>query len=548
MYCRVAITSCYAPLVPFCKQKSIAKRIDTFYKSYTAELNKENIIKDFEETVICLSEFLKRQYLDEYPELQNQDFMFVTYWLLFQLRKNSLLELNKFDWQHYISYFGNRERINPLFSYYRINCITRYNEVIEYIKDNYKIDLYNYLPVEIEDNNKDRICNFHDLPKYNFQLARDGITVSALLDSLKKNSFILKPPYQRREINDKLSSSFLIESILLNINIPDILVYRHKINEDKVIFEVVDGQQRCWSLLAFLNQRYKNIYGEEVKSEKEGFALKGLTILSELNDKKVKSLKNNLSQEKIEKIKNGKIRVVYIPEEENPYFSVKDYFTRINKTIQPLKKASYRYWNVKYDSKLMKIADTIAQKYKERLLPRMDSKYLPQQYIVNFAFLFYTNQKQMKGFSVQQVCSWLYNFERKKNDLIIHNNEEKVEEIRQMYEVSFEKVDLFLGKILNWLNILNKTINDLISVKYNKSFTNLLCIYYLLADINEADLCNNAERIYEIINNFYRENLTRIFRTDEDIKIIKNCKDLLSPFYMRTIKQNQFKEHLKAMI
>ena len=86
---------------------------------------------------------------------------------------------------------------------------------------------------------------------------------------LKRNSFILRPSYQRREINDKIASSFLLESVLLNLRIPDILIYRHKNEEGNTIFEVVDGQQKCWSLLAFLEQTYTNIYGEEIISEKK---------------------------------------------------------------------------------------------------------------------------------------------------------------------------------------------------------------------------------------------------------------------------------------
>ncbi len=546
MYARLVITSSYAPLQAFCKQQSYAKRIDMFYKDCTSELNKENILNDFIFNVDFLNQVKSRGFLDEYKELQNQEFFSVTYWILFKLRKNNLINLNDFDWENYITYFGEREKQTPLFSFYRINLITRYEAVIEYIKNQYGIDLYKYSNAEIVENKKNKIYSFNDLPKYNFQLARDGITIDSLIDSLKKNAYILKPTYQRREINDKLASSFIIESILLNINIPDILIYRRKVDNNRSIFEVVDGQQRCWTLLSFLNQKYKNFYGEEVASIKEGFALKGLTILPELNDKKVNSLKNRLPQEKLDKIKNDKIRVVYIPEEDNPYFSPKDYFTRINKTIKPLKKSSFRYWNVRYDEKLMDIASKIAQKYYE-ILPIFDSKYLPQQYIVEFAYLFFNNIVDVKGFGVQQVTKWLNDFEINKNNLIIKNREVDAEPFRIEYIKAFNKVDLFLGKILNWLNSIDKTINELISVKFNKSFSNLSYLYYLLKDINEADLINNNYEIYNIIHAFYVDVLMKKLKLKEINDILKSCKDLLSPFFIRTVKQKKLNDLLEII-
>lgn len=545
MYIRLAITFCYAPIDLLSKQPSNAKKIDLFYKDYTCELDKDNIINDFLDNVNCLYEIVNNYFLEEYKNIETQEFLLITFWLLFQLRKNNLIELNKFDWQKYICYFSEKEKETILFSYFRVNMISRFKAVIEYVYNNYNIDLYRYIPKEQEENNKNKVNRFEDLPKYNFQLARDGITISTLLDLLNKEAFILKPRYQRREINDISASSFLIESILLNMNVPDILVYRH-IKNGKTIFEVVDGQQRCLSFLALFNRQYKNLYGEEVSSSKEGYALKNLTILTDLNDKKIKSNKNKLSDKTIDKILNGKIRIVYIPEEENPFFSPKDYFTRINKTITPLKK-NYRYWVARYDKKLMDSADKIANKY-SILLPKMDSKFLPQQYIVNLAYVFYMKEKDFKIFSVQQVTKWLNDFECKKNDLIKENKEDEVKILRKPYKDAFERVDLFLGKILIWLNNLNKTINDLIAAKYNKSFHNLYYIYYLLNDINEIDITNNQENIYNIIHEFFLENLMKSLKKGDIAFKLKRVRDLLSPFYVSTIKQNEFKERINKML
>lgn len=224
MYCRLAITSCYAPLEPFCRQKSILKKIDNFYKEYTLEVKKENIMKDFEIVLDVLAEITNRDYWNEYPILHHQTFMMITYWLIFLMKKHQLSCYDNFDWKKYITYFGDKENSELFITQYRVPLFKKYQAVMDYILENYKIDLSKYLIQELQTPKKTKIYSFHELPKYNFQLSRDPITVSTLLELLESESFILRPGYQRRELHDLKFSSFLLESLMLNINIPDILV------------------------------------------------------------------------------------------------------------------------------------------------------------------------------------------------------------------------------------------------------------------------------------------------------------------------------------
>lgn len=537
MYNRLAITSCYAPLDKFCKSRSILKRIDDFYRDYTIEVNKENIVKEFIKITECLYELTLQDYWQDYPEIHNQTFMMVTYWLIFQIEKHGFISLKNFDWKKYITFFGIKEKEQPFFSYFRVPLLKKYQSVIEYMNNNYKIDLNKYLVHESTIISKNKVSNFHNLPKYNFQLSRDPIKVSTLLNNLKDNNYTLKPKYQRREINDIKSSSFLLESILIGLNVPDILIYRKEMDNNKIVFEVVDGQQRCFTLLGYLNEQYKNIYGEKISSEKEGFSLKGLTVLSDLNNKKTNSFKKEyrLEDRWIDKIKNAKVRVVYIPKKENPYFSVKDYFTRINKTINPLKRTAFEYWNVRYDYKLMKKANEISNKYQGLVLPKLNNNYTPQQFTVNLAYLFFMKKKEIKSFSVQQVANWLLNFEQEKSKLATKNQEDKISIIRKPYEVAFENVDLFLGKLSEWLHKNNKTICELCNLKVYKSFSTILCLYYLLAYIDGTDILNNSEHTYQIIHNFFKDNIVKNLKSIDEFDHLKKYKIQLSPIFIRTI-------------
>lgn len=551
MFCRLAITSCYAPVFSFCTHKSILDRIDLFYRDYTAEVKKETIVDNFKNIVSCLYELTQQEYFKKHSKLHNQNFMLVTYWLIFYIKKFNLIELNQFNWRHYINYFGNREEKEPLFSIYHVNAKDRYNAVINYMTNYYGIDLKEYVPNEKEKSSLEKVDSFEKLPKYNFLLTRDAITVSSLINTLNKNCYILRPSYQRREINDIKASSFLIESLILNMAIPDILVYKRNGINGKTIFEVMDGQQRCFSLLAYLKKRYKNFDNEIIASEKEGFKLKGLTLCQDLNNKSIDSDRKDfvLDSRYAEKIRNGKIRIAYIPEDENPYFSAKDYFTNINKTIIPLKKTSYRYWKVCYDSKILKKAEKISKKFEETLLPKSDYRYLPQQFVINLAYLFSHNSTYDKGFSTIQVSNWLNDFNMKKYKLMNDAKDDEVNDIRSEYIKYLDMTEVFLTKLQNWLTTENKTIFEIIAKKNKQvSFTDLLCLYYLIGDINQADLINNSSNIYEIVFEFFESSLNNKLKRSDKISNIGKYKDRLSFFTARTIEINYFKDKLTDLI
>lgn len=87
MYCRLVITSCYAPFDSFSMMKSISKQIDKFYIDYTLDIPKKTILKDFNETVNYLYELTQQSYWKNYPRLSNKYFLWVTYWLMFHIKK-----------------------------------------------------------------------------------------------------------------------------------------------------------------------------------------------------------------------------------------------------------------------------------------------------------------------------------------------------------------------------------------------------------------------------------------------------------------------------
>jgi hypothetical protein len=98
----------------------------------------------------------------------------------------------------------------------------------------------------------------------------------AFVESLKKPGYMdLRPFYQRRNRWDLKKQSQLIESFLINIPVPPIILYEKKYN----VYEVMDGQQRITALKDFYENRLQ---------------LTGLELWPELNKRTYNTLPGNI--------------------------------------------------------------------------------------------------------------------------------------------------------------------------------------------------------------------------------------------------------------
>jgi len=85
-------------------------------------------------------------------------------------------------------------------------------------------------------------------------------------DSLKKPNYMeTRPFYQRRDRWDAQKQSKLIESFLMNIPVPPLILYETSYNS----YEVMDGQQRITAIENFYNNKLK-LTGLEIWPELEG--------------------------------------------------------------------------------------------------------------------------------------------------------------------------------------------------------------------------------------------------------------------------------------
>lgn len=238
--------------------------------------------------------------------------------------------------------------------------VNRYRVVADFIAENYGINKDLYIETDDQFKQKNReLSQTKEKGTTNFQELRinkpepSTYTIDDICLSMDRNRFLVRPPYQREEVINKRKSSEIIESLLLGIKLPPIFIYK----KNTGVSEVIDGQQRILSILAFLGRDYMNEKGEKVKSNKDGFALQLKdSILTDLHGKHF----GQLDEYQQEKITNVDLWVIEIHERNNPDFEPLDLFIRLNNKPYPIKDDTFEMWNSYLDRGLI---DTIKASY-----------------------------------------------------------------------------------------------------------------------------------------------------------------------------------------
>ncbi|MFE9576344.1 DUF262 domain-containing protein [Nocardia sp. NPDC006044] len=124
-------------------------------------------------------------------------------------------------------------------------------------------------------------------------------TVTTIIDQLTRDRFDLEPAFQRRDVWSDTKRSRFIESLILGIPVPQVILAER--NKARGQFIVLDGKQRLRSL-----QRFAGIDGPKMR-------LTGLEVLKDLNGKTYDSLRNDANLDQyLAAFENQAIRAVVI--------------------------------------------------------------------------------------------------------------------------------------------------------------------------------------------------------------------------------------------
>lgn len=266
-------------------------------------------------------------------------------------------ELSKLS-DHILSNLRAFEMVRSSFSQ---QIVDRYDVIADFIQEVYEINKNLYIETNEQFKQKNRkLSPTKDDETTNYQELRINkpepttYTIDDICRLMARYRFLVRPPYQREEVINRKKSSEIIESLLLGIKLPPIFIFKSKDG----ISEVIDGQQRILSILAFLGRGYLDEEGKIVKSNKDGFSLMLKdSILTDLNGKHFSQLDEDLQ----DKITNFDLWVIEINEKNNPDFEPLDLFIRLNNKPYPIKDDTFEMWNSYLDRRLI---NTIKASYK----------------------------------------------------------------------------------------------------------------------------------------------------------------------------------------
>lgn len=275
----------------------------------------------------------------------------------------------------------------PTGSHYYKSVSNRYRFVSNYFKSVFLIDFTNYL--KNSDAHKavmDTNVELNQFMRYKLNKSiPESVTVDDIISDMDKSRFLVRPSYQRSEVTNIQKASYLLESIMLGIQIPPIFIYKRN---DKVK-EVIDGQQRLLTLLVFLGKTYIDEDGNKVLSKKDRFKLSKLRILSELEGRNI----GNIDNKYIDRILDFPIDVIEITQEQNPDFNEIDLFLRLNTKPYPIHENTFEMWNAYVDKDIIIEVKQIASEYCGKVFRQKDSRMKNEELITSLAYLDYRTSK-----------------------------------------------------------------------------------------------------------------------------------------------------------
>jgi hypothetical protein len=342
------------------------------------------------------------------------------------------------------------------------------------------------------------------------------VPIEEIVMRMDRKKFLIRPTYQRGETINKIKSSAIIESILLNIKLPPIFVYKR----NDGISEVIDGQQRLLSILGFIGSEFRNEQGQRVKSLKHEYALTKLRILDDLNVNGKKYVQ--LSDEMKEKILDYSLYIVEIDEGNNPNFDPIDLFIRLNNKPFPIKENSFEMWNSYVDMDIINsIKDEKFENWQDWFYFRLENTRMVNEELLTFLAFF---EYQLK-FENEEIETILPMFEKgdrihfrikNKNEITkLLNEATDNQQVKSNFIESIKKAKGFIRNVklllidqdvANAPNFLKDELDKLFNLaesQAKRSLQNFYALWYLLKPVNteriKLDRTEIKKEIIEII-------------------------------------------------
>ena len=515
---RMLITLPFVPIHSYANGKSKVDIIRKYYYTYVYDQKSDELISKIIKIVKCVKN-IQNALLAENHFLGKSNLLFeCLFWGMYilydegrQLNDNYcddiVKTLNNSEYELFLWSDIDEENqdikmiFEPTGSHYYKSVLNRYRFISNYFSEKYAIDYLQYIK------NKDAFNSVMNNNISNTQFKRyklnkalpETVTIDDIIAEMERSRFLVRPEYQRSEVKNIQKASYLLESIMLGIQIPPIFIYKRK---DK-IKEVIDGQQRLLTILGFLGKPYIDEHGKKVFSEKNQFSLSKLKILSELDKKNIEKIEPKY----IDRILDFSIDVVEIDQELNPDFNEIDLFLRLNTKPYSIKENSFEMWNAYVDKNIIIEVKRVSDLYAGKVFRSRDTRMKVEELITSLAYIDY--RTSLDNASITDVLNIYKRYGRISARIMSKDSMTKTlsnvsNKNPQQFVSSVRKVDIFAQKILLLVNNDTTKLNYLFAHKRKgtqiKTDQNFYFLWNFIKDITKEDIIKNREEIAEKIS------------------------------------------------
>jgi hypothetical protein len=174
--------------------------------------------------------------------------------------------------------------------------------------------------------------------------------ISWFQEYYKAGRLELRPPFQRKPVWTAKQRSFLVESILMDVPIPEVYVQVTQAEDGSEHYGVVDGQQRLRTILQFVG--VESDEDQELGEDLNRFILDALPDRSPFHN----AAFGAMSAEAKKQLFRYEICVRFLYTDDT--HEVEDIFKRLNKYTLPLKAQELR--NATFHGPFAKLSETLA--------------------------------------------------------------------------------------------------------------------------------------------------------------------------------------------
>ncbi len=308
-------------------------------------------------------------------------------------------------------------------------------------------------------------------------------TTETIANQLYKGNIDLNPLFQRRDAWNDKEKSKLIESLMLGIPVPPIVLAERK--EKKNSYIVIDGKQRLLTIGRFYAGKSDNSDGDLTKFQ--ALKLSGLSILKKLNSKKYCDIME-FDDDYINNIDNQTIRTIVIRDWPDEAF-LYEIFLRLNTGSKKLSPQELRQALIPGEF-LSFLDEKTASSMSINRIFNSKGKPDPRMKDVELALRFYAYQYNIENYkgNLKEFLDGTCKLINKKWENIQDDVEDLFKELENSIKFSYEllSIEMPFSRFEN-----NKSIG-----RFNKAIFDVFSYYFSNQDIRELVL-NNKELFIE---------------------------------------------------